>query len=127
MCNLASLFRIKSGAKTREAGNSTVTEIIATPLSYAKDSAEVDIGLTFWGKRGETAERILSQGDIVFAYGELRFRTYKGTTSMSLQVTDYKKVSSGDAEEAAAASELKKTLATTPVAVDASLDDEIPF
>ena len=123
MCNLASLFRIKSGAKTREAGSSTVTEIVATPLSYGKDDTEVDIGLTFWGKRGETAERILSTGDLVFAYGELRFRTYKGNMSMSLQVTDYKKVSGGDGEEEPP----RKTLASKPVAVDASLDDEIPF
>jgi len=123
VCNsFNGLFRVNGEAKEREVGSSTVTELSSTHSYSYKDGSDVEITLSFWGKRGETAAKILADGDLVFATGALSFREYKGKQYLGLQVNDYKKVSSGGG-----GGKTRKTLEDAPVEIDAELDADIPF
>lgn len=128
MCNsFNGLFRINGNAKEREVGSSTVTELSATHAWSYKDSDDpVEMTLSVWGKRGETAAKILSDGDLVFVTGALHFREYKSKQYLTVQVNDYKKVSSGSSG-GGGGKVSRKTLEDTPVAIDEELDADIPF
>lgn len=120
MCNsFNGLFRINGAAKEREVGSSTVTEFSSIHSYSYKDGSDIEIALSFWGKRGEAAAKILNDGDLVFATGALSFREYKGKQYFGLQVNDYKKVSAGSGKA-------RKTLEDAPE-IDEELDADIPF
>lgn len=125
MCNsFNGLFRINGAAKEREVGSSSVTELSCSHAWSFKDTdTPVEMTLSIWGKRGETAAKILNDGDQIFAVGELHFREYKGKQYLTVQVNNYKKISSGSG----GGGKTRKTLEDAPVEIDAELDADIPF